>query len=496
MIVWSTIDEKTKYFKQKDAWKAEGKIKAVPKKENNDNKEEGFRKRIVKEVYTEVVGAVEQSTAASDSSPAEKSVSDDIRNKILRTLKSKIKVARTKSVSFSNVKSAVQLDSANVICDSGADTTLLGSSFLIIGHTERMANVSGFDEEMTVENLKIGSGVAAFDKPDGTTVLVLCHEAIDYTSQPHTMLSTNQLRHHGVDVCDVHPKFATGGRKGLFRIKVGEHELPFKMENGLATLTFRTPTDDELEHCNEVIELTSEALWDPEYLSGNNFTPGGDHHFYDVSDANVFNTTMHNTTIIEDEMFFEAQENHQVDLRNKNSADTEEFVTPSGDVVPYNGRTNIQMATQSIPTSFSRNTSVSNNPSLTIASNVFTHEDVPSLQSHTASQTDSHILTINGTKVYDNLDQFAYFEIDSDEIKGPKLDIQHMYELEEWIKNTTIRSINYASAKAHEPDWNHWQRYLGWFPMEVIKKTHACTTNYAVAESRGVLRRHRKSRHP
>ena len=55
------------------------------------------------------------------------------------------------------------------------------------------------------------------------------------------------------------------------------------MENGLATLNFRKPTDEELESCEDVLELTSDAQWDPEYLTGNNFTPGSDHHFYDVS---------------------------------------------------------------------------------------------------------------------------------------------------------------------------------------------------------------------
>ena len=69
----------------------------------------------------------------------------------------------------------------------------------------------------------------------------------------------------------------------MFRIKVDDHIFPFPMENGLATLNFRKPTDEELESCEDVLELTSDAQWDPEYLTGNNFTPGSDHHFYDVS---------------------------------------------------------------------------------------------------------------------------------------------------------------------------------------------------------------------
>jgi hypothetical protein len=53
-------------------------------------------------------------------------------------------------------------------------------------------------------------------------ILVVVNEAIYHTTQPHTMLSTNQMRYHGVDVCDVHPKFTSGGQKGKFRIKIGD----------------------------------------------------------------------------------------------------------------------------------------------------------------------------------------------------------------------------------------------------------------------------------
>ena len=44
------------------------------------------------------------------------------------------------------------------------------------------------------------------------------------------MLSVAQLRHHGVNVCDIHPKFKRDGKPGLFRIKAGDHEIPFRME--------------------------------------------------------------------------------------------------------------------------------------------------------------------------------------------------------------------------------------------------------------------------
>ena len=177
------------------------------------------------------------------------------------------------------IHAALQESTGNAILDNGADSTLLGSAFRMLEYSDRLASIVGFDHNLVIEDKKIGTGVAAFDKPDGETILVLCKEAIDHTSQDNTMLSSNQMKHNGIDVCDTHPRFAVGGRPGLFRIKVKEHVLPFRMENSLATLTFRRPTDDELETC-DVIELTSPARWNPAFLTGDNFYQGADHDFY------------------------------------------------------------------------------------------------------------------------------------------------------------------------------------------------------------------------
>ena len=113
-----------------------------------------------------------------------------------------------------------------------------------------------------------------------------------------------------------------------------------------------------------------------------------------------------------------------------------------------------------------------------------------------AEQTPPHIMQVGDKRVYDNFDLSAFFELWLDHPTSKKLNGQDMIELEQWIGETTKRSINYATKVEAEPDWNHWQRCLGWFPMDIIKKTAKCTTNYAIMEDRGTLKRHRKSRHP
>ena len=121
-----------------------------------------------------------------------------------------------------------------------------------------------------------------------------------------------------------------------------------------------------------------------------------------------------------------------------------------------------------------------------------TSDPVPTLP----DQTPPPIMQVGDKRVYDNFDQYAFFELQLDDSTRKTLNGQDMFELEEWINETTKRSINFATKNEAEPDWNHWQRCLGWFPMDVIKKTAKCTTNYAIMEDRGTLKRHRKSRHP
>ena len=189
-----TKEDKKLYYKQKDAWKWDNKIKDSSPTTNSDSKD-NFKKLVVKKVCSELLDVID--TGDANASPSD--ASNDIMNKILKTLKSKVKFVQTyTSLSQAYMNSILQDSGANTILDSGADTTLLGSSFIMLGHTARLANVAGFDEGMVLQDLMIGTGVAAFDKADGTTVLVLVNEAIDYTTQPHSMLSTNQLHHHGV----------------------------------------------------------------------------------------------------------------------------------------------------------------------------------------------------------------------------------------------------------------------------------------------------------
>jgi len=69
------------------------------------------------------------------------------------------------------------------------------------------------------KNVKIGTGVTAYDKDDGTTLLIVVNNAIDMTSHFMAILSSNQMRHRGVDVCYVHHKFTVGKKMDSFGLR-------------------------------------------------------------------------------------------------------------------------------------------------------------------------------------------------------------------------------------------------------------------------------------
>ena len=256
-----TAEQKSGYLRQQDKWVRDGLIFKKTKGGGATNN----RKAVIKEAVTDMIAAIGPSP---DSTPIETNSNPESNATVPQ-----FEDERGPSLSMWS-------SPCNAESDSGADTCLLGSSFRMLSHFDRMATVSVFDENLIINDMKIGTGVTAFDKPDGETILVIVNEEIDHASQDNTLLSTNQLRHNGVDVCERHQKLIIQGGPGAFRIAVSGHELACTMEHSLTSLAFRYPTADELEVVDmKVVQLTSAAQWDPENLSGNDFLPGADMHY-------------------------------------------------------------------------------------------------------------------------------------------------------------------------------------------------------------------------
>ena len=152
------------------------------------------RKAVLKELIADMKEAIttdNENVQQSDPSPstASSSSNNDVNDKLIRFLNSRMNMTRRSRCGINNarLKAALSDSPFNAVCDSGADTCLLGSAFKMLRHSDRKATVSGFDENLIIDDMMIGTGVTAFDKPDGETILVMVNEGIDHTKQDNTL---------------------------------------------------------------------------------------------------------------------------------------------------------------------------------------------------------------------------------------------------------------------------------------------------------------------
>ena len=445
-----SYEDRGTYFKKKDSWRAAGLIPFNNSSRRNNNGGGGGKSHD-KKYIKKIISAYEESKTSnssgddngnmSENSPTG-SESNDIADRTVALLQSRNN--KTRSVRYDE-KSIRKLKSLagqyNTIGDNGADTCLLGSAFTMISYSNRRAMVHGFDEDLSIGEKKIGTGVTAFDKDDGTTIIVCVNEAIDHTSQPSSMLSINQMRHYGIDVCDVHPKFISNGSKGRFSIMAGNHEIPFYMDHGLAAITFRPPTEEELDTCDWVT-LTSDAHWDPAVLEGYSFTPMRDEHVArKLEDAAA------------------ARQEHRYPTRGSTRA---------------------------------KNRSGFNNVTTVHKKSTVNDKIMGSDFSGFVNGESEFSKT-----VYDCLEQYAYHELDASEVKGKKLSCDDMEDLQCFINNITTGAI--VRRRDEPPDWNRVQACMGYAPLENIKRTWFATTQMAkemVGSAAMSAKEHLKARFP
>ena len=143
--------------------------------------------------------------------------------------------------------------------DSGADTVRMGSAFHIVEYcVGRMVDVVVYDPSIVTHNVYLGTGITACDLPDGTSVLLQCHEGVAM-GKGKSLFSCNQMRHHGTIVDDVPHRY--GGSQSLKT--VCGHKLPLAYHVGLCSLHICLPSQDELDSL-PIYDLTSPEEWCPQ----------------------------------------------------------------------------------------------------------------------------------------------------------------------------------------------------------------------------------------
>ena len=148
---------------------------------------------------------------------------------------------------------------ADVEMDSNADTCCLGSSFVILEYTQRMANVFPYDDKMPHTTVPIVNGATAIDCPTtNQTFILVINEGLYYgTRLDHSLLNQNQIRSFGNPVWDnpFDPDRPLG-------IELPELFIPFQTKGIKILFKTRAPTTQELQNCTHV-HVTSKVPWDP-----------------------------------------------------------------------------------------------------------------------------------------------------------------------------------------------------------------------------------------
>lgn len=148
--------------------------------------------------------------------------------------------------------------------DTNADTCCLGTNFIVLHYTNRVADVYAYDKSIEpIHNVPIVSGATAYDCPTTrTTYILVFNEALYYGQQlDHTLLNPNQLRAYGLGFWD--NPYDT---ERPLAIEVNrELSIPLQTKGTKVQFQSRVPTKDELQHCQHV-HVTSRNEWNPSQL--------------------------------------------------------------------------------------------------------------------------------------------------------------------------------------------------------------------------------------
>ena len=133
----------------------------------------------------------------------------------------------------------------------GADTSLIGSGWYIFAHTQRKANVIGFDKKSAYkQHLNICSGATMVKLADGREQMIVIHEDVSNPESDLTLLSEFQVRSHGCIVDPVSKRHRLNENLyGTQRtvLPTGQ-EIPLLIISALATMEHRLPSENEIEN--------------------------------------------------------------------------------------------------------------------------------------------------------------------------------------------------------------------------------------------------------
>ena len=113
---------------------------------------------------------------------------------------------------------------SHAICDSGADSCVVGKMAKVLSYTMRTANLVGYDPQTTKSaSLPIVTALLKTMSAENVPLLLQVNEAIYNKNSPITLLSEYQMREHGLVVDSVASKhFSAPGTPGTQTLYVSD----------------------------------------------------------------------------------------------------------------------------------------------------------------------------------------------------------------------------------------------------------------------------------
>jgi hypothetical protein len=151
--------------------------------------------------------------------------------------------------------------------DSHADQCAVSRNSLIVHDYSRPINVAGYNPKGPVEKglCTVSAALAYVDPTNGTTVILMVHQAIYIPAMTHNLLSPMQLRLNDVIVNDI-PRFLCEQpdefTHSIIIPRGDEAErfvIPLALDGVTSTFPTRKPTSDKYERLLHLTRLTSES---------------------------------------------------------------------------------------------------------------------------------------------------------------------------------------------------------------------------------------------
>ena len=375
---------------------------------------------------------------------------------------------------------------AIALTDGGCDTGLLGAGWYIAAYTGRYANVVGFDAFIAKKsNLPIVVGITKFTLPSNLRAILLRHnEGVYNKGSQTTLLSEFQLRTRGCIVDSTYKGHRGADHKpGTQCIETTDDEdgtvytIPLRLCDALMSFAISELTAEDLATL-PIVDITPDGVWCPSDFNetgrGLSFTDSGFDPTCFAQLATVDDTAT--------ELFHDAVPNIP-DL----------YPMPTTNPTP-------------IPPPCTDDDPIFHDAQDHLLPNDGHFFDPADSTEHFGFIGRAFHLSLDPSTVIDSVDVDRFLmQLDHTELRGDHEDFDSFAyisrtaseELDTYVNNDIgLESVAFASKAAIQDRAHQYVEYLGYRPVDIVRKTLENTSQLAQTILQFLMRRHVRARFP